>query len=82
MTFKKPFTFFQSKEGNLKVVPKWTETQKLNLEHGFWSYSIEQTKSKYQRRLEKDTRRINNLINRAVAETKETSSPVLQRFGK
>lgn len=78
MTFKKPFTFFQSKEGNLKVVPKWTETQKLNLKHGFWSYSIEQTKSKYQKTLDKNQRKWNNISNRGTQDQSSTT-PVVQK---
>lgn len=75
MTFRKPFLCCDNDDVRIRVQPDFTETQKLGLEHGFWSYSIQYLKSRKQKTKDKNQRKWNNILNRG-SQTKESSTPV------
>ena len=76
--FTKPFCFFKDQKGKLEIIPKFEETQKLNLKHGFWYYEQKQTifKSKQEKTYGKNTRKWNNINNRGLQE-KQSTTPVV-----
>lgn len=82
MPFKKPFCFHKTEKGKLEVIPHFQETQKLNLEHGFWYWEIKETKykTKQQKTLDKNQRKWNNIVNKNRGlQDQSSSTPVVSR---
>jgi len=77
-TFTKPFCFFKDEKGKLEVVPKFEETQKLGLEHGFWWYEEKATtfQTKEQKTFAKNQRKWNNINNRGSQDSGSTTPVV------
>lgn len=66
MPFKKRFTFHHSDKGKIEIIPHFEETQKLNLEHGFWWYEQRATtfQTKEEKTFAKNARKWNNICKR------------------
>jgi len=81
MTFKKPFLCCDNDELRCKVIPQWNETQKLGLQHGHWTYSIEYLKSRKQKKEEKTNRYFQNILNKgkALADAKNVSLAISEK---
>jgi len=78
--FLKPFTFQFDNTGKTTLVPKFEETKKMGLEHGFWYYDIEVTKfkSRQEKRMAKDERRLQNLVNKNKNKAGDVKNPQAQ----